>query len=182
MPTHRETLRELSATQLTELTGFSPRTVRSRLAEAGIKPTRVDGRTQWWKPRESLPVLYRIAGTREGDALDLNAERARESKERADKLALENAEKRDQLIPVSTAIWATSQRFSALRSRFRGIPTAARTRLGISGEVARSLLEMIDSALDDCAKAEVPDGGDDIFERDWADSFNAAAGGKNDGG
>ncbi len=165
MGTHRDHLHEVSGAQLQDLTGKSYKTIRSKLRDAGLTPVRKDGRTQWWNPQTALPVIL----GRGVSALD--AERTRESKERADKLSLENAEKRGKVIPVETAVWAVGQRLSALRSRFRGIPTAARTRLGISRDLSQSLLEMIDEALNDLASNDAPEGIFDILERDWGDAF-----------
>ena len=176
MPTHRETLREVSATQLTELTGISPRTVRSRLTESGMKPARMDGRTTWWEPREALPVLYKISGSgTNGESLDLTTERARESKERADKLGLENAVTRGNLLPAETVSWFMTMQATAWKSRLRGLSTKARELMGFSVEQSQTLLGLIDDTLRSLADSdELPEDASESLQRGWQSALTAA--------
>jgi hypothetical protein len=53
----KQDLSELSLTQLSELVRGNPRTVRRRLADAGVKPFRVDGRAMYFRPWEALPAI-----------------------------------------------------------------------------------------------------------------------------
>ncbi len=91
MSTHRDDLDRLSLSQLARLTGRAPATIRERLE--GLEPIAQDGRTRWYEPQAALGRIYG------GSGKDLTSERARLACEQADKLAMENAETRGELVP-----------------------------------------------------------------------------------
>lgn len=117
MPTHRIDLDRLSLSQLTRLTGRAPATIRERLE--GLEPVAQDGRTRWYEPQAALERIYG------GSGYDLTAERARLAKEQADKLAMDNAETRGELVRGgSVESWLVSL-LSGLVVRMRAIPAKA---------------------------------------------------------
>jgi phage terminase Nu1 subunit (DNA packaging protein) len=93
MPTHSD-LSRVSVSDLEQLTGLRRETLRKRLkAEPAVKAAAKDGRTVWYPARAALERVYL------GEALDLTRERARLAKEQADKLEMENAQARGELVP-----------------------------------------------------------------------------------
>lgn len=121
MPTYKPDLSLLSPTQLQQLTGKSYPTIRKRLG--GLKPVRVDGKTRLYLAREALEAIFREDG--DSTPLELQRERARLAKEQADKTAMENAEKRGDLVSsrVMAETWANL--CAAIKSKFLGMPTRA---------------------------------------------------------
>ncbi len=81
---------------------------------------------------------------------DIASERARLTREQADKMAMENAKARGELIPTPLVQKSIERAFSAFGSRIDAIPRKAVPRLkGCSGDAAREkvLREMIREAL-----------------------------------
>lgn len=94
------------------------------------------------------------------EQLDLTAERARESKERADKYALENAKARRELVAVEEVVDHWGKMISAAKRQIRGIPVRARAAgvlPDLTPEQAADLLRLIDEALTELAGDGVPD-------------------------
>jgi hypothetical protein len=139
VPTHKTDLSRLSISQLHELTGRTPRTVRKRLN--GLKPIAKDGRTVWYAPREALPLLVGIGG------LDLTAERARLAKEQADGQELKNALARGDLVLPDAMDRATIALATAVSSRLQAIGTRTAPALAVEGSVP-GCQKIVDGAVD----------------------------------
>lgn len=164
MPTHKRSLRLLSQSELAEVLRVDARTVRAKLAESGVEPAKTDGRTKFYDSGRAIRAVLL------GAALDLTAERAREHHERANKLALENAERRGRLIPADSAAWWVGNCNKAVRDAIRGVPAWAQRELGVSRELGERLLDRIDDALRGLAQRPLPPG----FDRRVAHDFEAA--------
>ncbi len=81
---------------------------------------------------------------------DIASERARLTREQADKMAMENAKARGELIPTPLVQKSIERAFSAFGSRIDAVPRKAVPRLkGCSGDAAREkvLRELIREAL-----------------------------------
>jgi phage terminase Nu1 subunit (DNA packaging protein) len=138
-------------------------------------------------------VQHRATGFRSGpqpavkigetsdDDLDLTEERARLAKEQADRIALENAERRGGLIPVDDVVELWAKRIAAARAQLRGVPVQARMSGALPNLTpveADRLLDIIDAALTELAGDGVPDGSDgelESLESNGADLETAAA-------
>jgi phage terminase Nu1 subunit (DNA packaging protein) len=93
MPTHRDSVRMLSVSQLREATGMAAFTIVKRLRAAGLEPVARDGRTTRYDAQRALPILF-VAG-------DPTAERARFDRVRADAQELRNQQLRGELVPAA---------------------------------------------------------------------------------
>jgi len=128
----------------------------------------------------AIPALFAhlreiAAGRSSGnEKYDLVTERARESKERADKLALENATTRGHLLPSDSVSWFMAQRAAAYKSRSRSLATKARSLLGLDAKQSKAMLELIDDGLRALAAEELPEGTEARLESDWATALDAA--------
>lgn len=110
--------------------------------------------------RVALARSQGAAPSASGADLDLNEQRARESKERADKYALENAKARRELIPIEDVIDHWGKMISAAKRQMRGVPVRARAAgvlPDLSPQGAAGLLRLIDEALTELAGDGVPD-------------------------
>jgi phage terminase Nu1 subunit (DNA packaging protein) len=117
----------ISYNKLSELTGFSYRTVRERLFELKPAGKGLTGKPEW-ESREALPLLYTQNGKMttdkdtEGEKIDLNAEKARLAKEQADSQAMKNAIQRGELIPSSMVAETWSRIVNAAKLKFLALP------------------------------------------------------------
>lgn len=110
--------------------------------------------------RVALARAQGVTPSSAGGDLDLNEQRARESKERADKYALENAKARRELIPIEDVIDHWGKMISAAKRQLRGVPVRARSAgvlPDLSPQGAADLLRLIDEALTELAGDGVPD-------------------------
>lgn len=110
--------------------------------------------------RVALARAQGVTPSSAGGDLDLNEQRARESKERADKYALENAKARRELIPIEDVIDHWGKMISAAKRQLRGVPVRARSAgvlPDLSPQGAADLLRLIDEALPELAGDGVPD-------------------------
>lgn len=114
--------------------------------------------------RDQLGAAAAPGGTESADALDLNEQRAREAKERADKYALENAQARRELIRVDEVVEFWGRMIVAAKRQIRGIPIQAKST-GIlpdmTLEQSEALLALIDAGLRELGSNGIPDADDD---------------------
>lgn len=116
---------KISYNQLTELTGFTFRTLKKRMD--GIKPV---GSSQTganlWESNEALLLIYSRNETNDpnetGEQLDFNDEKARLAKEQADGQALKNAKDRGELIPASEITETWGRIVTAAKMQFLALP------------------------------------------------------------
>lgn len=146
MATHKPDLSRLSLSQLSELTGFVPRTVKKRLR--GLDPVARDGKTLWYSTRDALAKLYL------DESLDLTRERARLAKEQADSTALRNAKERGELIDKHGPLRALVALAVGARDRLLAVPTEVAPALAADATVTgcgRIVDDAIRRALHDLA-------------------------------
>ena len=149
MPTHKSDLTVLTLTQLGQLVGRKPETIRRMLD--GLEPIRTDGRSRFY---ESRPALERIFGT---DTIDLSRERARLASAQAGAQELKNEETAGRLLDRDEVIQTWSQRIIAAKSKLRSIPKRLRSRVPrFTASMARLVQQMIDEALDELAGDGIP--------------------------
>lgn len=143
----------ISRKELADSFGVDERTI-SRWKGEGMPPP-ADGSEydiepiiKWWGERE---IARRLTSS-DGAKLDLNAERARHSKEQADKLEMENNLRRTLMADVRHV----AQRWAAvgvnIKTRMLAIPTKAAPlvlRCKTIAEVYEVLTKLIHEALDD---------------------------------
>ena len=84
---------------------------------------------------------------------DLDGEQLRETRERADKLALANAKTRRDLIEVPVVESAWADIVLAARSKFTGLPSKLQSRLGLTEAQTKEIEKQIDEALGELSKA-----------------------------
>jgi terminase small subunit / prophage DNA-packing protein len=116
--------------------GESDKTIRKALE--GVEPDGMRGESQ---PRFYLSTVFRaLLGY--DQQLDGNKERARKDKEAADKLALDNAERRGDLARISVMEGELAQVAANLRRNALALPTAMASALkGLDADAIRIKLE-----------------------------------------
>ena len=123
-------------------------------------------------PRKGVPAQYDTAAVAEWqvnralvetDNTDpvLEKERARLAKEQADKIAMENATARRELLPAADVRRADEAIFTALRDRLMSIPTSIAQEClseGAAGGVAavsETIRQALEAALEQIGSAEI---------------------------
>ena len=114
----------VSYRELSRLTGKTYTTIKNKLESAGLKPvsTGEKGKAHLWDSQQALEAIYATAAI-DGDGLDLNAERAREAKERADKLELQNAFRRKELLLASEVKREWAKIVITVKTKITGLPS-----------------------------------------------------------
>jgi hypothetical protein len=120
-PYHTGEKMDASYSELSRWTGKSYRTIRAKLDAAGLSPVK-QGTAILWDSAAALDAIY-CPSECDGGILDLNAERAREAKERADKLELANAERRGELCWVADVEKSWAEIVMRVKTKFTGIPS-----------------------------------------------------------
>ena len=143
----------IKASELAKLLGVSGRSL-TRFAEEG-KVHRADGRGLYYRDasvRAYVDHLRAIAAGRGDTAvgIDLTGERAREAKERADKLAIANAKERAELVPVATVTSLWTSIATAVRRRLLTVPPTMRNS-GLSAADTERLDLTLRAILNDLA-------------------------------
>ena len=151
MPPHPDSLRLLTLSQLAEVTGCARATVRRRIARAGIRPHRRNGRTVW---HDGPPAIAAILGA----GLDPRAEKARLDKARADMQEHRLAELRDSVAPREEIRRAWLGIAQAARTAIDTIPARATASIpGFTPEMATKLAELLDAATVELDAARAAD-------------------------
>jgi len=140
-------MKEISVLQVESLTGRSRPTIEKYITAKGILPIRVDGRNRVFNSEDLLsfklmePEVQKSAGE-----IDWDAERARETKERADNLELKNAQLRRELIPIELMSWTLGNIGAQISAVLESIPVKLKRRMAklgaaevdiIRGEIAK---------------------------------------------
>lgn len=150
MPTTGRDLSTLNLSELRALTGAGERKIRRRLE--GLKPAARDGRTLWYPAREALSRVFL------GEELDLSRERARLAAAQAEKVEMQNAELRGELVRGEDVegfgvplLSAMVQRLRALAAKaapeVHGAPTMAQCQTIVARYVEEALAEVV-AAID----------------------------------
>ena len=136
---------------ISKLLDLTPRRIR-QLVDEGVIQRAEKGRYELVPSvRGYIRYLRDRSIGRDGEqSSDIASERARLTREQADKMAMENAKARNELIPTPLVQKSIERAFSAFGARIDAIPRKAVPRLkGCSGDAAREkvLRELIREAL-----------------------------------
>jgi len=109
--------------QLWTLNGLATELGRDRRAIGkalmGVVPANEGSGQNRWLMKTVVDAIYE----KPGDALELTEERARLAKEQADKTALDNAQRRGELLEVGVVEAEVTSAFARVRSRLLAIPS-----------------------------------------------------------
>ncbi len=127
-------------------TGLDRRTLAKRLV--GVTPADEKGDVKLYRLADVLPALG-LGATPNKAQLDLTAERARLAKEQADKTAIQNEERRGEIIPVADVIERWTRIAETVKRRLLGLPSKVAPRLAMKpvSEVFRVLDEQVRETL-----------------------------------
>jgi hypothetical protein len=148
--THRPELAELSTSELAFLARIKPATARRKLAEGGLEPARVDGRTRWWDSRLALPVLLDLG------SLNPQQERARLDRARAELAEHQLAERKGEYVAGADVEAFLVRVCGGMSQRMQAVPgkAAPEVRAASSDAEAEALLrEHVHEALTELADA-----------------------------
>lgn len=98
-----------------------------------------------------IKKLREAAAGREENSLNLTAERARLAKEGADRIALANASRRRELVPIDGAVQLIGEACSTVRSKLLALPSSAAPmllRCRTAPEMQAQLYDLVWEALD----------------------------------
>jgi phage terminase Nu1 subunit (DNA packaging protein) len=142
--------RYLSKSQLSELTGFDRRTVRERLADLqpSIRPEGANGKGHYYDTREALPLLYKAA-TSNDVSKQLNEESLRYERGRADRIEIEVAKLRGELVGIEEVAKTVEKQYTFVRSQLRSIPSKLAKPVTLAPD-ANVVHKLITDAIDEC--------------------------------
>jgi phage terminase Nu1 subunit (DNA packaging protein) len=147
---------DVSAKALGEWLDVSDRTIRE-LAERGIAVRTGRGR---YDLKQSVinhtRHLREVSAGRGGEnqILDLTAERARESKERADNLALKNEQLRGELLHVDDVVRNWQDILRRVSSSLLSVPERVAARRSVDADIVQAFDREIRDTLNDLADDE----------------------------
>ncbi|WP_171966494.1 terminase small subunit [Mariprofundus micogutta] len=142
------------------MTGKAPRTIKKRLTEAKLEPVRQEGRTALYGSVDALAALYPQEAAKRptgSSDIDIDVEKARETKARADGLEIKNAVSRRELVPVGVVEWLVGGVCAKLASGLESLPVKLKRRCPklnatdlhlIDSEITKWRNEMADMDLD----------------------------------
>ncbi len=154
---------KLTYQQIADLTGKHKNTVINRLnASTLTHEDQGPGKAKLWESVDSLAVIYEVefsySGCVNDDELDYNRERARAEKERADKLELNNAERRKELLPAQEVKREWINIITNAKIKLTGLPSKLSALTDDPEERRRLFIEakaIIDEALIELGNDEV---------------------------
>lgn len=114
-------LREMSVNQLSELTGKDRRTIKERLGST--KPVREDKRGQYFDTRAALNLIFSSAGSPKGIEKQLALESLGLEKARREKIEIEVAKMRGDLVNIEDVAKVVERQYSIIRAQFRALPS-----------------------------------------------------------
>ena len=146
-------MRTLTQDQAAALIGVTARRLRQMDREEFPPPK--DGSGQyppeafgtWIKAR--VQRMTAIDGT--GEILDLNAERARHSKQQADRLEMENAVRRGELMDTGVVAAAWEKIAMSAKTKLLAVPSKAAPLL--AGKTIAEIKDILESHVHECAAA-----------------------------
>jgi phage terminase Nu1 subunit (DNA packaging protein) len=146
---------KVSYRQLADLTGYTSRTIRAKLTASTLEPDDPGpGKTMLWESADALRVILcesnkQYSGAN-GCKIDYNVEKARTEKERADKLEMENAQRRGELVEVADVVAQWSKVVINAKNKLLSIPSRASVLIDDDEERRRvfsEVKEIVDGVL-----------------------------------
>lgn len=143
---------------LCELTGHDRRTVTNRLQ--GCEPVSGDAKTKKYLLRQYIEacenrIRAKLVKGDDGETLDPVYERARKDKELADRAALENRVRRDELLEADDVRRIWTDRISAAKGTLRTLPSKLAPLIAAESDpnlVSEMLMNGIDESLEELAE------------------------------
>lgn len=127
--TKKVDLFEVSIAQICQLTGKGFRTVKKKLQ--GYPPSRVDGKTIYYIPKDVLPAIY----AKEDATLDDEfSQKARLDGLRADKVEMELQLLRGQVVKIEDVAAIYQEQCQIIRENALSLPTKMATDLALTFE------------------------------------------------
>lgn len=112
-----------SLSRLSDLTGFAPRTIKSRIER--LTPV-LEGKATLYETRDALPLCYQVEFSEK--KYDLEQERARLAHHQANREAMREASERGEYIPASEVIEYGSAAMVAVKTKLLAIHSKLRGR------------------------------------------------------
>ena len=117
---HRRTVpTAYSVNALSKLTGADRKTIDKAVARAQIKPAGMHRGSPLYRIKDVQSALVSAGNV----TAELRAERLRLTTEQADKVALDNAKERKQLVPLADIEAILTESFLPIRQRFLALPS-----------------------------------------------------------
>ena len=127
MANTKEDLFTVSINQLQQLTGSSYRTIKKRLAD--LDPVSSEGNVIYYDPKRALPIFYGQDDDSGFKRSELDIEKTRFEKARADKTELEVEVIRAKLLPADVVEQVWGDILARFRARMLAVPTRLATVL-----------------------------------------------------
>ena len=151
---------DVSYSELSRLTGKTYRVIRAKLESARLKPIESGekGKSYSWDSVAALEAIYCNVHFAENGVerdIDFEKERARAEKERADKLELENAKRRGELLEAAEVGRELSTLLVSFKTKLSGLPSRLSAMVDDADERRRLFIEakaVVDETLIDMAK------------------------------
>lgn len=150
---------KVSYQQIADFTEKHKNTIINRLNASTLTyDDQGPGKAKLWNSGEACLAIYKTELEKDsgaGGALDYNIERARAEKERADKLELDNAERRKELLSAPKLKIKLETALVNFKTKISGLPSKLSAMVDEPEEQRRLFLEaktLIDETLSDLAK------------------------------
>jgi hypothetical protein len=134
---------EMNINQLMELTGKSFRTIKSKITDADLKPTREDGKASYYETRQALEAIY-------GFATELAKENLLLERARRQKADIEVGQLLGKLVSIDEAAKEIEKEYTIVRAQLRTIPSKLAKPLSLVSdphECFKRLSEVVDECL-----------------------------------
>jgi len=155
---------------MSEATGFDRRTIKERLAQLTPK---VEGRSHLYDAREALPLLYETnEANQTANDRRLREEQLRYEIERADKMALQNAKLRGEVVSIEEVAGVVESEYAAVKAALLSIPYKSAGELAVMDnviEIKKLLDGLLNEALSELSadnQATAQDAGPEVDETD----------------
>ena len=151
-------MKQVSLTELADLTGKTWRKCRGRLQAAGIETSGREGRSDLYPSESALAAIYEIERP-SADELDLSTERARLAKAQADKTEIENAVRCGELSITTRVVEWYGGMVANAKSRLLQLPDALGQQLdpATAPRIVALARRLIHEALLELAQQADPD-------------------------
>lgn len=144
---------KLSINKLAEITGFTNRTVKRRLAD--LVPI-IEGRSHLYDSRAALPLLYQVE-REETTSFDLTAERARLAHHQANIERMKEDQLAGSLVPEQVIREYGAGMVAAFRAKILSLHNKIRNRFpGIDKEIIHEIQALHSEALDELGNNGIP--------------------------
>jgi len=150
---------DLSVSDIMRLFHYDRKTCTKYISKAGLVPVRKSGKAVYYALDDVLwfkPMMQDKMSTSAPTDYDIDEERARETKERADNLEIKNAQLRGELVPVAALKWLVGRICANINSGLESLPMKLKRRVAklnatdinlMKAEIAKVQSDMADTPL-----------------------------------